>query len=33
MATCNVNLWYQIKCQGITVQASGDNMLRRYGAV
>jgi len=32
VATCNVTLWYQI-WHGVTVQASWDDMVTRYGAV
>jgi len=30
---CNVELWYEIKCHGINVQSSWDDMVRHYGAV
>jgi len=33
MVVCNVQLWYEIKCHGINVQSSWDDMVRHYGAV
>jgi len=33
MMACNITLWYQRGCHGITLQASWDNMVRCYGAV